>query len=431
MNLFESIKSNLKESVENTEDFRRNFSSNLINYINKALSFSANNKKEDLEKLDDIISSFKNEIDMINNDFIEYINTNLNESEEFNEAVYLGIHQPLTEKVNHANDDINEKIRKALRSKGWAKRYADEFKNLGITVDDSPSEGVILIGPNGRRLSADRLDIMGPSKPGHNETHGGRYNSIKSHVRDLNNYDKRIAEQKDKIAELKNTERDDIIRKYPDKSTEEALAAHEKSIDKEENSLAYNKNWRRKTQEDIANEHRRRATGHNSNVDYGQRTINRKSDSADKIDYKGYLDSKDNDVNKDFDNRSYGGRGYYKQTPGQKVRNEFRNAKNDVENTYYRWNAEDDLQDKKIDAKAIEARKKAIEEEYKKKMDDEVNSMLERKSKADASYKEHKDRYNKNVKALNDFRKAHNLPTKDEQSFEDYAERKAAGNRRY
>ena len=57
--------------------------------------------------------------------------------------------------------------------------------------------------------------------------------------------------------------------------------------------------------------------------------------------------------------------------------------------------------------------------------------MLARKSKADASYKEHKDRYNKNVKALNDFRKAHNLPTKDEQSFEDYAERKAAGNRRY
>lgn len=76
----------LNESVGDADDFRRNFSNNLTDYINKALSFKADKKQEDIEKLDDIISSFKEEIDMVNNDFIEYIKSNMNESEKLNEA---------------------------------------------------------------------------------------------------------------------------------------------------------------------------------------------------------------------------------------------------------------------------------------------------------------------------------------------------------
>lgn len=77
----------LKESTESADDFRRNFSSNLTDYINKSLSFNVDNKQEDLEKLEDIISSFKEDIDMINSDFIEYIKSNLGESAHIKESV--------------------------------------------------------------------------------------------------------------------------------------------------------------------------------------------------------------------------------------------------------------------------------------------------------------------------------------------------------
>lgn len=344
---------------------------------------------------------------------------------ESNLARYLGVTMPLTEKVNHANDDINAKIREALRSKTAARKYADDFKKAGITVDDSPREGVVLIGPNGRRLSADRVEIYGPAKPGHNDTHDRRYSSIKSKVKDLDAYDKIIADQKERIENLKNTERDDIIRKYPNKTTEEALKAHEDDIAREERDLDWNKGYRKDTQKEIASEHKRRTLGHNSELEYGNRLIDRKSPITDKIDYKGYLDSKDNSENKDFT-----AGGWRKSTPGQQVRQELKNAKSKVRDTYYyASDARDDLEDRKIDAKSIEARRKEIEKEYKQRMDDEVNRMLKKKSDADSSYKGHKEDYNKRVKALNDFRKQHNLPTKDEDSFDDYLEKKANSSR--
>lgn len=346
---------------------------------------------------------------------------NIIKIQESDLATYLGVTQSLLEKVNHANDDINAKIREALRSKGKAKKYADEFNKMGITIDDSPREGVELIGPNGKRLSADRLNIFGPAKPGHNDTHGGPWaTNIKSKVKDLANYDKRIAEQKENIENLKNTEHDDIIRKYPNKTTEEALKAHEENIASEERSLDWNKKWRKDAQKDIEKEHNRRERGHNSEL--GQsRIVDRKSPAADKIDYKNYLDSKDNDINKDY---TVGGN--LKRTPGQQVRDELKNKKYKVHDTYYYGrDALDDIENRKIDAKAIEARRKEIEEEYKKKLDDEVNNMLKKKSDADASYKGHKEDYNKRVSELNDFRKQHNLPTKDEDSFDDYLEKRA------
>ena len=346
---------------------------------------------------------------------------------ESNPAFYLGVTMPLNEKVNHANDDINAKIREALRSKTAARKYADEFKKLGIQIDDDQREGVTLIGPNGRRLSADRLEIQGPTKPGHNDTHGTRYSRLKSKVQDLNNYDEKIAKQKEDIENLKNTERDDIIRKYPDKTTEEALKAHEDSIAREEKDLQYNKRWRKDTQNDIASEHRRRATGHNEDTNWHERTIDRKAPYTDKIDYKGYLDSKNNDENKD-----YNGGGWIKPTKGQLARQDFKKAKDAVKGTYH-WtsDARKDLEDRNIDAKAIEARKKEIEEEYKQKMDDEVNKMLERKSNADASYKDHKEDYRKNVSALNAMRKKQGLPTKEEPDFDEYIKNRVNDEKSY
>lgn len=82
----EYFNSKLNESAGNADDFRRTFSNNLVDYINKALSFKASDKDEDLKKLEDIISSFKEEIDMVNNDFVEYIKSNMNESEKLKES---------------------------------------------------------------------------------------------------------------------------------------------------------------------------------------------------------------------------------------------------------------------------------------------------------------------------------------------------------
>jgi len=436
MNLYESIKKNLKtkERISKLNESENNLKEVIRTGLEMKDYLKLNGFESLVNKIDDDKATYRLYLDPVKGTFSgNYKLEKINEScgrkkkikiKESNLAKYLGVAQSLTEKVNHANDDINAKILEALRSKYKAKKYADDFKKAGITVDDSPREGVTLIGPNGKRLSADRLEIHGPAKPGHNNTHGGRYGSrIKSKIKDLDNYNKRIAEQKENIENLKNAEHDDIIRKYPNKTTEEALKAHEDNIASEESSLNWNKRWRKDTQKDIAREHRNRAEGHNSDLGYGNRIIDRKSSAIDKIDYKGYLDSKDNDINKDFT-----GGGYVKPTPGQQVRQDLKNAKDKVNNTYYRWDAQDVARDRKIDAKAIEARKKEIEEEYKKKMDDEVNRMLERKSKADSSYKDHKEYYRKNVNDLNAFRKQHNLPTKDEDSFDDYLEKKANSN---
>lgn len=353
---------------------------------------------------------------------------------ESNPARYLGVRSVLDEAINHANDDINAKIKEALRSKTAARKYAEDFKNAGIKVDDTPREGVNLIGPNGRMLSADRLNVYGPARPGHGKTHDStsRWGGAKGMKKDLANYDTRITKDKEYLDSLNNMQRDDVIRKYSNKSTDEALAAHKKDIERATDNLSYDKRWRNDKVKDLANLHRERDIVHRSPVssydteiprdqvyrdpksNYGRKVV-------DAIDYKGYLDSKPTDDNKDF---GYNGRAPL--TKGQIARNEFRNAKANVEDTYY-WgsDARRDKADRAIDAKAIEARKKEIEEEYKKKMDDEVNSMLDRKSKADASYSKHKDAYRDRVNKLNTMRSQLGLQTKDEPGFDEYLERKA------
>lgn len=356
---------------------------------------------------------------------------------ESNPARYLGVKSVLDEAINHANDDINAKIKEALRSKTAARKYKKDLEDAGIKIDDSPREGVNLIGPNGRMLSADRLNIYGPARPGHGKTHDStsRWGGAKSMRDDLKSYDSRIKKDKEDLAAIENMQRDDIIRKYPNKSTEEALDLHKKDIERATSNLGWDKRWREDKVADLERLHRDRDVAHRSRINGYDREISRDakykdpknkegrgySNVADAIDYKGYLDSKDNNENKDFDNN-----GRASRTKGQELRQKFADTKADVEHTYY-WgsDARRDKEDKAIDAKAIEQRKKEIEEEYKKKMDDEVNSMLARKSKADASYTEHKNAYNDKVNKLNAMRAKLGLQTKDEQSFDDYLEKKS------
>lgn len=356
---------------------------------------------------------------------------------ESNPARYLGVKSVLDEAINHANDDINAKIKEALRSKTAARKYKKDLEDAGIKIDDTPREGVNLIGPNGRMLSADRLNIYGPARPGHGKTHDStsRWGGAKSMREDLKSYDSRIKKDKEDLAAIENMQRDDIIRKYSNKSTEEALDLHKKDIERATSNLGWDKRWREDKVADLERLHRDRDVAHRSRINGYDREIARDakykdpnnkegrgySNVADAIDYKGYLDSKDNNENKDFDNN-----GRAPRTKGQELRQKFADTKADVEHTYY-WgsDARRDKEDKAIDAKAIEQRKKEIEEEYKKKMDDEVNSMLARKSKADASYAEHKNSYNDKVNKLNAMRSKLGLQTKDEQSFDDYLEKKS------
>ena len=357
---------------------------------------------------------------------------------ESNLAKYLGVKSVLDEAINHANDDINAKIKEALRSKTAARKYKKDLEDEGIKIDDTPREGVNLIGPNGRVLSADRQNIYGPTKPGHGRTHDdGRYgNSIQSKHKDLDSYDSYIARDKENLDKLEKMQRDDIIRAYPNKTSEEAIEAHKKEIENGMTSLARDKKWRKNIEDDIHELRQARDKAHRGTIvpGYSDTTIDREkyykdpknkdgrgySKLVDAIDYKGYLDSKDNNENKDFAN------GHYRQTPGQKLRNEFKSLKQTADSTYWgSYDAKRDLADKEIDAQAIENRKKEIEEEYKKKMDDEVNSMLERKSNADASYKGHKDSYRARINAIKDFRAKHGMAAKDDPDFETYINKKA------
>ena len=407
-------------------------------------------RNKDMAVYHDLIADLLDTMEMNPNWHKDRVNKEIKEAcgkkkrptlKESNPARYLGIKSVLDEAINHANDDINAKIKEALRSKTAARKYKKDLEDAGIKIDDTPREGVNLIGPNGRMLSADRQNIYGPTKPGHGRTHDdSRYgNSIKSKHKDLASYDNYIARDKENLDKLEKMQRDDVIRAYPNKTSEEAIAAHKKEIENGMTSLARDKKWRKDIEDDIHELRQARDKAHRGTIipGYSDTTIDREkyykdpknkdgrgySKLVDAIDYKGYLDSKDNNENKDFAN------GRYRQTPGQKLRNEFKALKQTAEGTYWgAYDARRDLDDKAIDAQAIEKRKKEIEEEYKKKMDDEVNSMLRRKSDADASYNSRKDSYRTRINALKDFRAKHGMEAKDDPDFETYINKKAGRN---
>lgn len=137
----------------------------------------------------------------------------------------------LQEKINQENKEINEIIGKALRSKTLARKYEDKFKELGIEVDYSEPQGVILTGPNGKRLEASRDFIGGPSIPGQRGTHDKPLGSYARYVRD----------DEKELEELRAMKRDDIIRKYSDLPSKDALKKHRELIKSKEKELEEDK----------------------------------------------------------------------------------------------------------------------------------------------------------------------------------------------
>ena len=147
--------------------------------------------------------------------------------DEFNEAEKI-----LTEKINQENKEINEIIGKVLRSKGLARKYEDMLKEKGIKIDYDQGQGVTLIGPNGKVLDATSKYIGGPSKPGQAGTHEKSYSKYDA---------RRYREAKEDLEHIKSMDRDDIIRKYNELSTKEAMEKHEEDIAKAEQELKYAK----------------------------------------------------------------------------------------------------------------------------------------------------------------------------------------------
>ena len=183
----------------------------------------------------------------------------------------------LQEKINQENKEINDIIGKALRSKTLARKYEDKFKELGIEVDYSEPQGVILKGPNGKTLEASRDYIGGPSNPGRNQTHDKPWRS----------YKKDIEREEKEIADLKALKRDDIIRKYPNLSTKDALKKHKDTIKSKEDSLGW---YKKEDQENAEEAKRNRQIGHLKNP--GTHSWNREFGKpfADKhVDYLNYL----------------------------------------------------------------------------------------------------------------------------------------------
>ena len=137
--------------------------------------------------------------------------------------------ETLNEKINKDNLEINNKIQRALRSKGEARKLEPELAKHGIKVNYDNSQGTTMVGPNGKRLSDDKNHVYGPSQAGFNNTHA---KTDRSYERWSKDYGNRAEEYELKLKQLKNMDRDDIIRKYNDKSTEEALKAHQADIER-------------------------------------------------------------------------------------------------------------------------------------------------------------------------------------------------------
>lgn len=137
----------------------------------------------------------------------------------------------LQEKINQENKEINDIIGKALRSKTVARKYEDKFKELGISVDYSQPQGVTLIGPNGKRLEASKDYIGGPAKPNRYGTHDQGWPTYKRYL-------KRDEEELDSLKAMK---RDDIIRKYSNLSSKDALKKHKEDIARAEKNYAQDK----------------------------------------------------------------------------------------------------------------------------------------------------------------------------------------------
>lgn len=216
--------------------------------------------------------------------------------EEFNEAERV-----LTEKINQENKEINEIIGKVLRSKGLARKYEDILKSKGITVNYDSPQGVSLVGPNGKHLSATSKIVIGPSKPGQAGTHEKGNTTY---------WEPEYNEYKEKVAKLKAMKRDDIIRAHSDLDSKEALKKHREELKQAQERLNH---YRKEVEDDYSEAKKERREGHleypGSGGSYSHPNAQFNKERADStVDYLNYL-TKPNTGDDFRNNMSYHQRG--------------------------------------------------------------------------------------------------------------------------
>ena len=200
------------------------------------------------------------------------------------EDEFLEKERLLTEKINKENEEINEIIGKVLRSKGLARKYEDMLKSHGITINYDKGQGVVLTGPNGKELSSGVNFINGPSKPGQRNTHDRGWSA----------YSRYAKRSKEELNKLQAMDRDDIIRKYNDLSTDEALAKHKQEIERAKKEYEYDK---KNADRENSETRKRRREGHLQNpasYEYSNENNRLGKQYADShVDYLNYLTKPD------------------------------------------------------------------------------------------------------------------------------------------
>ena len=310
--------------------------------------------------------------------------------------------ETLTEKINKDNLEINNKIQRALRSKGEARKLEPELAKHGIKVNYDNSQGTTMVGPNGKRLSDDKNHVYGPSQAGFNNTHA---KTDRSYERWSKDYGNRAEEYELKLKQLKNMDRDDIIRKYNDKSTEEALKAHQADIERIEKwAKDYRDDEKKYANDDLRarqNVKKARRYGHkndpSSNYSHpidktdAPEKYNRETrkyeksgmSSADKVDYLTYLTKKPTGYRR-TGNIYRSGSEYDPADDMNKNLNQYKDLKSDesrakehldFENKYYGVKSDDELKANADKMRAeVEAKIKAAQEQNEKNKKSTANA---------------------------------------------------------
>ena len=335
--------------------------------------------------------------------------------------------ETLTEKINKDNLEINNKIQRALRSKGEARKLEPELAKHGIKVNYNNSQGTTMVGPNGKRLSDDKNHVYGPSQAGFNNTHA---KTDRSYERWSKDYGNRAEEYELKLKQLKNMDRDDIIRKYNDKSTEEALKAHQADIERIEKwAKNYRDDEKKYANDDLRarqNVKKARRYGHkndpSSNYSHpidktdAPEKYNRETrkyeksgmSSADKVDYLTYLTKKPTGYRR-TGNIYRSGSEYDPADDMNKNLNQYKDLKSDesrakehldFENKYYGVKSDDELKANADKMRAeVEAKIKAAQEQNEKNKkstaDAEAGVQAAKKNIQDYMKKVREDRANR------------------------------------
>lgn len=335
--------------------------------------------------------------------------------------------ETLTEKINKDNLEINNKIQRALRSKGEARKLEPELAKHGIKVNYDNSQGTTMVGPNGKRLSDDKNHVYGPSQAGFNNTHA---KTDRSYERWSKDYGNRAEEYELKLKQLKNMDRDDIIRKYNDKSTEEALKAHQAEIERIEKWAKDYRDDEKKYANDglraRQNVKKARRYGHkndpSSNYSHpidktdAPEKYNRETrkyeksgmSSADKVDYLTYLTKKPTGYRR-TGNIYRSGSEYDPADDMNKNLNQYKDLKSDesrakehldFENKYYGVKSDDELKANADKMRAeVEAKIKAAQEQNEKNKkstaDAEAGVQAAKKNIQDYMKKVREDRANR------------------------------------